>query len=474
MDVSEVVSKVNHFKCLPSLSHLESVVGKLKSNDDFLVESVGDTKNNNAIYHIQIGRGDVQVLVVGYPHVDEPIGGLSVISLLTLLQDKESELHGLNVTWHIVPCIDPDGMQLNEGWFGEIFSLDRFMRYSHKQNLQDQVDGGFPVSYKNLQFPTCLNVQAKTLKEIIDRIMPDYYFSLHNALIGGGYFFTTGDIGKKACHQLNAILEQYKVAKQLVYPTNPKVYGDAVFELQDTKHWYDVLEGSGESHPEKILNSGSTSMEYLKSIKPCAISFVAEVPYAVYRGMGKNVETNDNLRQLSLRADADSKFVISIILEEYEKLSDDLNAQSPFFQKVKPHIDHARKNLQNSMSEMAKGTTRDLLFNSSINKLATEEERFKVCIRTPYAILCHNYQFVRLLKDSVQTPGIVAAIERLDRVFYSALERLLDYIQPDDLEILDVNDLVSIQLSSGLIVLNAVLENQVDTGAKKTESENYA
>ena len=75
-----------------------------------------------------------------------------------------------------------------------------------------------------------------------------------------------------------------------------------------------------------------------------------------------------------------------------------------------------------------------------------------------YRFICQNYSFVRLLKDSNQTPEVQESILKLDVFFDECLSDISNYIDFDEFEVLDVNVLAKVQLGSGLIALNSCLD----------------
>jgi hypothetical protein len=63
-----------------------------------------------------------------------------------------------------------------------------------------------------------------------------------------------------------------------------------------------------------------------------------------------------------------------------------------------------------------------------------------------------------LLKTSPQTPAVRRAIERLDRLYDEALAEIARHVAFDAIEVFEYDTLAKIQLGSGLIVLNSLLE----------------
>ena len=58
----------------------------------------------------------------------------------------------LDAAWHIIPCIDPDGMRLNEGWFAKPGDRTAYFADFYRPAGDEQVEWTFPFDYKNAYF----------------------------------------------------------------------------------------------------------------------------------------------------------------------------------------------------------------------------------------------------------------------------------------------------------------------------------
>lgn len=170
-------------------------------------------------------------------------------------------------------------------------------------------------------------------------------------------------------------------------------------------------------HPAELY---ACSWEYLAEIKESAVTFLGEFAYVKHPSDGSKKPTGQNLRQASLRADADAKFVATAILEEWEKVKGEVNRESPFYGKVFKGLISVKENLAEGLPSWP-FKTRDILFNPAYSRDMTEGERFNVHLMHRFWLLCHSYEFVRLLKASPQTAAVQKAIERLEPIFNSAL-----------------------------------------------------
>jgi hypothetical protein len=103
---------------------------------------------------------------------------------------------------------------------------------------------------------------------------------------------------------------------------------------------------------------------------------------------------------------------------------------------------------------------RDLLFSPLYSGYALEEDVFNTYMTDRYYAIAYSYSFVRLLKDSDHSAAVMDSIERLEVLFDCALEDIKHHIDFSSFELIDINDLVKMQLGSGMIILNAILEQK--------------
>jgi hypothetical protein len=461
IDVDAALRSVPRFDTFCSVEKLLTLVESLRANSRcFKVEVVGTSVNGIPIHHVRYGRGSLKALFVAFPHPNEAIGGLTVFSLLTLLRQGNRALLDADVEWHVVPCIDPDGAKLNEGWSQTAFTLGNYLRHFHRQENRDQVEYSFPINHKRLVFDQPTR-EANILKRLIANILPDFYYSLHNSAgAGGAYYLLTRDIPGRYYALLHKLLEQHGIPLQLNLPYQDWVaqLGKGVFEILTTRRWYDYQEQTTPC-PEEILQTGASSWEYLAEIKGSALTLLAELPYVKHPSDGSTEQTTQNLRQLKLRVDADNKFITTVILEEWEKVKEALDTASPFYRKIVDGVISQKEKLHEGLPSWP-CKTRDLLFNPSYGRTGTEGERFNVHFLERFFVLCHHYEFVRLLKVSTQTVAVRRATDRLEVLFDEALDAFAREIGFDRFEVIDCDALASVQLGSGLIVLNSMLESR--------------
>ncbi len=460
IDVSAVLRQIPEFKTFCSVQQLIGLVDKLREDSAFHIAELGRSAGGRPVHHVRFGAGTVKALFVGFPHPNEPIGGLTVFSLLTLLAARDPMLAGADVEWHVVPCIDPDGTELNEGWSQHPFDLERYMRNFHRQAARDQVDCSFPIHHKRLVFSNPVR-ETRMQMELFARVRPHFYYSLHNnAGATGVWLLLSRDIGATYHEQLRGLLQRFGMPIQVSAPFGGLLqkYSEGIYENVITTKLYDHLEKTTPA-PEEVLERGGMSFDYMAEVSPHVLSFVSELPYVRHPSSGSKRPTGENLRRLKLELDAENKLLATLILEEFAKVEGDLARDNQLFTKVISSFVSVKERLPEGLPCWP-AKTRDLLFNPLYAREATEGERFDAYMLDRFFVLCHGYEFVRLLRISRQSPTAVSAISRLEQEFTKALKKLDAAVSFAAFEPFVLSDLARVQLGSGLIVLNSLLERK--------------
>lgn len=465
IDVETVIESVRRSPAFCSVGKLHEQAERLSRDPRFAVSVAGSSVNGMPIHHVRFGHGALRALIVGGPHCMEPIGSLSVTNLLAILESENRALQAADVEWHVVPCIDPDGALLNEGWTLQPFAAERFLRNFYLQPLPDGVDTSFPIRYKRLAMDNQPSPEAAVLKGLIEKIQPDFFFPLHNTLAGGVFYLTSQDLGPKCYARLHRMLDRYDMPVR----TQPqyseflaKLYEGVVENYSIRKH-YDFFERTM-AHPEEVFQHqgfGGSSWDYLEEIRPEALTFVAEMGYFRHPCYESTRQTGQNLRQFKLRIEADSKFLATVMLEEWENVKQDLNLASPFYKAMAGLALPSKARIIEGGFPVSRYPTNDTLFNQQYNRSMTEGEKFDACIvNDGLKLLAFNFQFLRLLRDSQPTSSVQAAAERLERHFAAAFADISRHFDLDAIEVFPADTLARVQLGSGLMALDALLETR--------------
>ncbi|NYI04723.1 M14 family zinc carboxypeptidase [Allostreptomyces psammosilenae] len=148
---------------------------------------VGTSRLGDPLLLASIGNGGRHVLVVGGPHPNEPVGFRTVLEAARMVASAPELTTGLDLTWHFVPCLDPDGARLNERWYTAPLTISAYHRHFFRPALAHQPEWAFPCASGGARFDAVLP-ETRSLMRVIDALRPDVLVSLHNSDFGGAHF----------------------------------------------------------------------------------------------------------------------------------------------------------------------------------------------------------------------------------------------------------------------------------------------
>jgi len=460
IDVKQALQGVPHFDTFCSVRQLHELTERLRADPRFTVTVAGTSEGGIPIYHVRYGQGSVKALFLAFPHCMEPIGGLTVYSLMSLLLQRCATLVEADVEWHIVPCIDPDGALLNEVWTQNL-SFDRFVKHYYMQTHREQADMSFPIAYKKLNWNQPSH-GARILKSLLDKIRPDFFFDLHSTRAGGAFYFLTRDIGQDHRRQIYQLLREqnFPIQERPCWKEISTPFDEGMWEQYKTRKLYDYLEKTTAA-PETsaILRYGACSWDYLEEIKPEALTLVAEMGIFRHADDESDEPTNMNLRRFKLRIDADSKYLASVLLSEWEKVKDDVERTNPFYRTVVGYALPAKEKVLEGGWPISRYPTAEMLSNPAHDRLMTRGDVFNTCVMdSGLYFVQFAYHLVNLLRASPQTAAVQEALERVERAFDEVQGEIARHINFDGFQAFELDTLARVQLGSGLIVLNSIVE----------------
>lgn len=457
IDVTESLSAFPQFPVFPSVGELAEQAEGLANAADFRVAIAGTSMAGRPIHHVATGAGAVKALFVGFPDSNEPIGGASAAALLRLLADNHAGLRELDVEWHIVPCIDPDGAILNEGWSRHPFDVARYMRGFHRPSAIHQVDCSFPIHYKRLDFATPSR-EAMILAGIIEAIRPDFYYSLHNNSGAMGAWLLVGhDLGSKIYERMHALLARHGIPMQSSAPMGGMLrrYDEGIYEMVSTRAIYDKL-AEIMPEPEAALGRGAMSLDHVLEVNPRALTFISELPCVTHPQSVALGLSDHNLRRLRLSVLADNIALYATMLELWARVEGEVAADTPFHAKVMADMVSVAAQLPEGLPCWP-GKTRSLIARGELDRPATNIEVYETYMLDRFFVLAHAHEFARLLEVSNQSSAVVDARSRLGEVFDGALRDLGRSIDLDGFAPLPVGDLARAQCGTGLLALGTLL-----------------
>ncbi|MDO7882302.1 M14 family zinc carboxypeptidase [Salinibacterium soli] len=319
-DILRRVRAVPAAEGFPAIDELLGSFAALAAEHPDLVQSrrIGTSRRGEPIPGYTIGAGERSYLVVGGVHPNEPIGFLTALHLATELISDPGLLEASGGAWHIVPCIDPDGARLNEGWYATPQDRNFYSRRFYRPEPDQQVEWTFPTSYKNAYFDRMMP-ETQALAREIDRTRPDLYVALHNGEMGGVYYYLSRPV--PALHDLlHAIPAEVGLPLNTGEPESPylETYAPAIYGTGSITDAYDYLEGLG-LDPTSMVG-GSSSSEYAERYG--TLSLVAELPYWTHPDSDDQSPAGETYRDLVTRTSGrliDASEQLGAILAEAEE-----------------------------------------------------------------------------------------------------------------------------------------------------------
>jgi hypothetical protein len=148
---------------------------------------IGLSEQGRPIELVTLGEGDRSALIVGAPHPNEPIGCVTILRMIELLIRRPMLSKELGFRWSFIPCIEPDGLMLNQGWLKGPRTPERYLEHFYRPPLDLQAEYTFELNVEEWQFnrPTHGN---RAWSAALEETRPDLLVSLHNAEYGGVFY----------------------------------------------------------------------------------------------------------------------------------------------------------------------------------------------------------------------------------------------------------------------------------------------
>jgi hypothetical protein len=264
----------------PTVDEMHAFAMTLASNhpDQVTLREVGRSRAGDAIQLLSIrpqrARGDL--LVIGQPHPNEPIG-MATIKVLgqRLLADPDA-LNATGINWHFIPCADPDGTRLNEGWFAGPFTREHYSRHFYRPGGETQVEWTFPFSTDGFSVDKPLP-ETVALMAAIDEVRPTVMASLHNAELGGAYFYAH-EGGAPFYQRLIALCEEQDIPLHVGEPEFPlsTVFATAIYSVPTADQMHQLALALG-IDPAAVV-TGRSSLDYARKYRE-PVGVVVELPY---------------------------------------------------------------------------------------------------------------------------------------------------------------------------------------------------
>ncbi|MBF4583641.1 peptidase M14 [Curtobacterium sp. VKM Ac-2865] len=331
--------------------------------DRVTVTRIGTSRLGEPLHSYRIGTGSHAAVIVGGVHPNEPIGSWTALHLAETMLGEDQDATALDVTWHIVPTIDPDGMRLNEAWFHDPYDRVFYSRHFYRPAPDSQVEWTFPNSHKSVYFDQVLP-ETLAFMRLIDDTEPDLLVSLHNGEMGGVYYYLSEDL-PDVIDVLHAVPRALGLPLDTGEPESPHLreLAPAVFAMDGVEQVYDYLEGLGVDPGEHIHGASSAAW----ALRHGALCMVAELPYWSHPDADDQTPTDESYADL-LRRCADDLGGSGAELQRV------LDAASPMLTLETPFVEASRAFIP--MLAATPETDRARADREPATRMATVAERF--------------------------------------------------------------------------------------------------
>lgn len=400
---------------------------------------VGTSRLGEPLHLVSIGRGSKNAFLFGCPHPNEPIGAMMVHHLAHLLCDDATLRESLDYTWHLIPCVDPDGTRLNEAWFAGPFTPRNYARHFFRPASEQQVEWTFPVAYKRLYFDRTLP-ETEMLMRVIDDLQPTLMVSLHNAGFGGVYYYVS-DPAEPIYETFHRLPESEGLPLNLGEPETPYMepLHPAIFRMPTSRGSYDYLEANGVDPTHR--SSGTSSHDYAR--KYGTFTLVIEMPYFDDPRINDLTSTN-TVRRDAILAGLDLREEAARVLRgQLQAVAGDLRGQSPFQTSLRSFSDYV-----DTMLAAERHWARE---SPETSRPATVAEVFSNNEHTQFYRLLNLGMLVRMLEGEIAigngTPAIRAGLDSARQTFDDWSQRLESALA---YRVIPIRKLVAVQLGAVL------------------------
>jgi hypothetical protein len=444
-EVLNIISDVPNYKAFLTVAELRESSYRLAEKHPAVVEilPVGESRRGESIEAIKIGAGAKQALLFALPHPNEPIGSMMLEYLSLRLAEDDFLRRSLGYTWYLIKCIDPDGTRLNEGWFKGPFSIENYARHHYRPPSFQQVEWTFPVDYETLHFHNPLP-ETQAIMVLIERVKPDFIFSLHNSSFGGAYFYITED-SASLYEPFYKLVESQDLPLHLGEPEVPYIpkYADAIFKMTGIREEYDYLSQQTNSGPAEFIKGGTDSFDYaLRFCNPFGL--VCELPY-YYNPAIHNTSPSDMVRgDAILRGVAQDRGDFNLLQERYNRIKDTLTVTSPF----RDSVEEILRTYEHWLSAEENWVRKEL----EATKIATIAEKFDSMVVRRFYRLFPLGMFIRLLEAQMLETGETALLTSVCEAAELEFKKRVIKLEADlDYTIIPIQKLVRVQLGSALL-----------------------
>lgn len=456
MNWQTVIDQVADYQTFMTVDELDASARALaqKYPDVVTLFEAGKSRKGHPILCLKIGDGPKNALCFAFPHPNEPIGAMTMEYFAQVLAENQHLRNRLGFTWYIIKCADPDGVRLNENWFKGPFTLTNYIRHFYRPALYEQVEWTFPIAYKNLRFNRPLP-ETRALMNIVDRIKPQFVYSLHNAAFGGAFWYLSHD-APELIDAFHTAAKRQNMPIHLSEPEAPFIQplAPGVFRFFGIQEHYDYLEQLTGQPPQ--LGYGTCCGDYAASKGEC-LNVVTELPYFSHPDIQNTDASNLTLRDVFLQSAELSDKHYGEMARDLEKLHSHMSLR-PHISEDNPFVRYVEE-MVNMWMESKEATRKWAEKNPELQRPATISQVFNhLRVKEVYMGLIHGlivrayHHELERLKQSGETSSKTFTF--LLHAYEEKKARLTDMCNRLETElsysVVPIQNLVRIQLESGI------------------------
>ncbi|MEV1248288.1 M14 family zinc carboxypeptidase [Nonomuraea sp. NPDC050022] len=405
MNVAEYMSRVPGYPAFPTVDALRAELEELTAAHPDLIRlrRIGASRLGEPLHALTIGTGPADAVVIAGPHPNEPVGALTVLTLVRLLcQDPGL----LGYRWHLVACADPDGARLNEGWYGEPGDRRAYAEHFYRPDLADQVEWTFPLVSGDYRFDRPLPETA-ALMRLMDEVRPSLVCSLHNAEYQGAFFYL---------NRRDTVLAE-------------RLAGLPGMEGLPPHHGEPELPGAEPIAPAVFLTlggarvgaafgAGGSSADYAARFG--ALHLITEVPSWTDQRVADRSATDRTYLEVATKAAAARRELIETLQAGMRAVTSDLTVRSPFRRSTESTLETFRK-----IADLEEETLPEL------DRPATVAEEYSHCQTTHMLRLRLVGVFLRMLDAEVAAGNVTPAIRRQRHLLAERFDQWYEQAETD-------------------------------------------
>lgn len=422
------MSRVPGYAMFPSVDVMHAELDAVAAAHPGLVRlrRVGTSRLGEPLRVLTVGDGPADAVVIGGPHPNEPVGALTVSALIELLCRDAALRAELGHRWHFIPCADPDGARLNEGWYGRPGDRRAYVEHFYRPDLADQVEWTFPLIGEDYHFDRTLPETA-ALMRLMDEVEPSLVCSLHNGEYQGAFFYLNRD--------------DVPLAERLA--ELPGLQGLPLH------HGEPELPGSGPIAPAvyttpngaqvgATFGAGGSSADYAARFG--ALHLVTEVPYWADARVSDRTGTGRTYQEIATAGATARRELIETLQAALGAVSGDLTVRSPFRHSTEATLETFRR-----LAEQAQAP-------AGLDRSATVAEEFDSRQAVHLLRLRLLGVFLRMLDAEIAAGNPTPAIREQHRLLTERFDRWFGEAEAESPgPSIEIRKLVAVQLGAVLL-----------------------